>query len=407
MQVYNTPAPEESEDCLLINVFAPATPATGNGRAVLFWIYGGALQFGHGGHPVYDGSHFAAYEDVIVVAANYRLNGMCASANPTPLHPADPRATVFGFPNSPEVRLEDRNLGFLDQRFALDWVQRNIHAFGGDPDKVTLFGESAGAFSIDALLTSYPVASNPPFRAAILQSGQLSYRGNPSPGKAYPDGRPSWDALAAALNCTGQSNLTCISAAPATTIKDIIEKNSLFLTPTIDNQTYLADLARERTSGRIARIPLLSGTNANEGRALVLGQDNVTAYLQSTLGNDANPDSIAAITAAYPVGGAEFPTAFDAIAEMETHVSFQCGAALVANDTAALGTPTWRYMVSFPDYLNLSNPYCTLLSRAPNSSTPPSPTPNPSQTAAPTTLPKSTSYSARFHARMLRRISSF
>jgi len=73
--VFNTPAPQESEDCLYLNVYAPAAPAAGEGRAVMFWIYGGSLQFGTAGQPTYDGSHFAAYEDVIVVTTNYRTNG--------------------------------------------------------------------------------------------------------------------------------------------------------------------------------------------------------------------------------------------------------------------------------------------------------------------------------------------
>jgi carboxylesterase type B len=200
---------------------------------------------------------------------------------------------------------------------------------------------------MDALLTSYSNASKPPFRAAILESGQLSYRGPPAPGQPYPDGRLAWNSLATALNCTSQqSNLTCITAAPATTIKNIIEKEALVFTPTVDNRTYLSDLSHVRTSGNIARIPTLSGTNAYEGRLLVLGQNNVTAYLQDILGPDASTDLVAAISAAYPVGSAEFPTAYDAIAAMETDVSFQCGAALVANDTAAIGVPSWRYMVS-------------------------------------------------------------
>jgi carboxylesterase type B len=74
--VFNNPPPEESEDCLYLNVYAPATPAGGNGRAVMFWIYGGSLQFGNAGQDTYDGSIFAAYEDVIVVTTNYRTNGI-------------------------------------------------------------------------------------------------------------------------------------------------------------------------------------------------------------------------------------------------------------------------------------------------------------------------------------------
>lgn len=73
--LFNNPPPEESEDCLYLNVYAPATVADGAGRPVLFWIYGGSLKFGNAGQDIYDGSNFAAYEDVIVVTANYRTNG--------------------------------------------------------------------------------------------------------------------------------------------------------------------------------------------------------------------------------------------------------------------------------------------------------------------------------------------
>jgi carboxylesterase type B len=126
--LFNNPAPEESEDCLYLNVFAPSTPAPQGGRAVLFWIYGGSLQFGSAGLPTYDGSSFAANQDVIVVTTNYRTN-------------------VFGFSNSPEIAFGQQNSGFLDQRKALSWVQANVARFGGNPDAVTIFGESAGGYS--------------------------------------------------------------------------------------------------------------------------------------------------------------------------------------------------------------------------------------------------------------------
>ncbi|KAJ4289125.1 hypothetical protein N0V90_011467 [Kalmusia sp. IMI 367209] len=333
LELFNTPPPEESEDCLYLNVFVPSTPAPKGGRAVLFWIYGGGLYFGDASLAQYDGSHFAAYEDVILVATNYRTN-------------------VFGFPNAPELPLQDRNLGFLDQRFALDWVQRNIHAFGGNPDKVTIFGESAGSFSVDALLTSFPKDSSPPFHAAIMESGQISYRGSPGIGKPYPDATPSWEALAAALNCTNaQSNLTCIAAAPATTIKAILERDFLFFWPQYDNRTLVTDAAARRRAGSIARVPVLSGTNADEGRFLVYSQTNVTAYLEQAFGAALTPELVAAVEAAYPVGSDAYPTAYDALAVIDTDISFQCGAALVANDTAAIGTPSWRYYfnASFPN----------------------------------------------------------
>src|SRR5437016_4977009 len=122
MSNFSNPAPPESEDCLYLNIFTPSTKPPKGGRTVMFWIHGGNLQFGHGGFPMFDGSSFAAYQDVVVVTTNYRTN-------------------VFGFPNSPQLPVGSQNPGFLDQRKALSWVQQNIAAFGGDPTKVTIFGE--------------------------------------------------------------------------------------------------------------------------------------------------------------------------------------------------------------------------------------------------------------------------
>ncbi|KAJ4354284.1 uncharacterized protein N0V89_006018 [Didymosphaeria variabile] len=337
LSLFNTPAPEESEDCLYLNVFAPSTPAPKGGRAVMFWIYGGGLYFGDSSIAPYDGSHFAAYEDVIVVAANYRTN-------------------VFGFPSAPSLPLNENNLGFLDQRKALEWVQRNIHAFGGDTSKVTIFGESAGSFSVDALLTSFSANSTPPFRAAIMESGQLSYRGSPNVGKPYPDSTPSWNALVTALNCTAEqssneSELDCVRAAPASSIKAILESDFLYFFPKQDNKTLFSNIAERRKSGSIARIPILSGTNADEGRFIVYSQNNLTAYLQQALGEGLTEEIVEAVEKQYPVGSEEYPTQYDALAAIDTDISFQCGAALVANDTAEIGTPSWRYLynASFPN----------------------------------------------------------
>ncbi|KAK5163374.1 uncharacterized protein LTR77_010747 [Saxophila tyrrhenica] len=316
--VYNSFMPEESEDCLYLNVYAPSTPAPADGRAVLFWIYGGALQFGDAGQPQYDGSAFASYEDVIVVTVNYRTN-------------------VFGYPSSPALPDDGHNLGFLDQRFGLQWVQNNIHAFGGSPDKVTIFGESAGSWSVDALLTSYPADSNPPFRGAICESGVISYPGSFS----FQDPVPSWNALASALNCSGSDTavLQCVRSAPATQIRTIIDRQSLPFDPVPDNITLFSDPAARRRSGNIASIPVMGGTNSQEGRSLAVGQTNTTAFL---LGSGiTHPDYIAQIEAAYPLADGETP--YDQIARIFTELAFQCPQALWANDTAAAGIPAWRY----------------------------------------------------------------
>lgn len=231
------------------------------------------------------------------------------------------------------------NLGFLDQRFGLDWVQRNIAAFGGSPDKVTIFGQSAGAESVDALLTSFPHGSSPPFRGAILESGQISN----GVGAVVNNTVPSWDRLAEALGCPGKysSTLTCVRAASADDIIAIIDEQVLNFTPVPDNVTLVSEGAALRQAGKIASIPVLGGTNAQEGRVMALGQDNTTAYLESTLGN--NTQLIAFLEAAYPLGKAGVTTQFDQIAQILTGFVFQCPQAAWANQSAAAGIPTWRY----------------------------------------------------------------
>ncbi|MFD8014694.1 carboxylesterase/lipase family protein [Streptomyces sp. NPDC058955] len=138
----------EGDDCLHVNVWAPwgATGPEDSGRPVMVWIHGGSLIHGSNAVPVYDGTAFAR-DGVVLVSVNYRLG-----------------VEGFGvFPDAPA------NLGLRDQIAALEWVRENIAAFGGDPGRVTVFGESAGAISIAALLAS-PHARGL-FRRAVVQSG--------------------------------------------------------------------------------------------------------------------------------------------------------------------------------------------------------------------------------------------
>lgn len=244
--------------------------------------------------------------------------------------------TVFGFPTSPDLPLDGHNLGFLDQRAGLEWVQQNIAAFGGSPDKVTIFGESAGAFSVDALLTSFPAGSNPPFRGAILQSGQITYRSLP---RSYlPE---AWANLSQALNCPGDydSDLACVRAADAAEIQRIIDEQSLSFNPIADNITLVSDPAERRLSGNIGPIPVMGGTTSQEGRVFTVGENDTSAYLAS-LGLS---NSTAAIEAAYPLGSPGIRTPYDQIAQIFTELGFQCSQALWANATASVGVPTWRY----------------------------------------------------------------
>jgi para-nitrobenzyl esterase len=148
------PPPTSEEGCLTLNVWTPA--ADGARRAVMVWIHGGAFLYGAGSSPWYDGSRFAVDHDVVLVSINYRLG-------------------VLGFTYLGDLDGADGgsgSLGVQDAAFALGWVARNISAFGGDPDNVTIFGESAGAMSVGTLL-ALPAARGL-FRRAILQSGAAS-----------------------------------------------------------------------------------------------------------------------------------------------------------------------------------------------------------------------------------------
>lgn len=144
---------EKSEDCLYLNVWTPAQ-STEEKLPVLFWIHGGGYRTGYGHSCHFDGEPFAK-RGVILVTINYRLN-------------------VFGFMVHPELDAENEqgvsgNYGLLDQMFALEWVYRNIGAFGGDSEKITIAGQSAGAGSVQHLVSS-PFMKTP-IRGAIMQSG--------------------------------------------------------------------------------------------------------------------------------------------------------------------------------------------------------------------------------------------
>ncbi|KAJ9605057.1 hypothetical protein H2200_010447 [Cladophialophora chaetospira] len=319
---FDTPPPAagESEDCLNVNVYAPAA---GKNKTVMVWFYGGSLTFGANSLTTYDGSYFAAFEDVVIVTVNYRTN-------------------VFGFPGSPQLPVRANNLGFLDQRFALNWVQRNIAAFGGDPAKVTIFGESAGALSVDILVTSYPTKA--PFRAAIEESGQGSYR--------FPVTNPyaSWNTLAAAVGCNDTATtLKCMRGVPAMTLKNTSEHLALAFNFKTDNYTFIANRTAARLAGKIAKVPVLAGTNANEGTLFTYGATNLSDYLTTTLPT-APSSYLDQIANAYPIGSPGIANSSQQISQIYTELIFQCSQARQLKDNKAAGIPTWRYFynASFP-----------------------------------------------------------
>ncbi|KAM4056889.1 carboxylesterase family protein [Hirsutella rhossiliensis] len=320
---FSTPGPPagESEDCLYLDVFVPAGAAEGS-KAVMFWLFGGAFSFGTGSLPLYDGASFAENQDVIVVSPNYRTN-------------------VFGFPGSPEKPQSEQNLGFLDQRMALEWVQRNIRAFGGDPKRVTLFGESAGAGSVDVLVTNPPEPV--PFAGAIMQSGQGSIA---TPNRKSAD---SWQKLVKAAGCDIPGGaLACVRALPASRLKDIVERQALTFAPIYDGgATYRGSGRQDRrrstpaAPGRIARVPILIGSNADEGGVFVYGQTDIQGFLAKLL--PANSTKlISTLLGTYRPDGGLGPVNRQ-LAAILGDFNFGCPAKVVAEESAAVGIPSWRY----------------------------------------------------------------
>ncbi|KAA8566674.1 hypothetical protein EYC84_009210 [Monilinia fructicola] len=323
-RLFNTPPPaEESEDCLYLNVYAPSGASPNSSLPVMVWIHGGGLQFGSASLPIYDGSVMAESQNVVVVTFNYRTN-------------------VFGFPNSPEIPKTEQNLGLLDQRLALAWVKTNVLAFGGDPDKVTIFGESAGALSVDALVTSYP--TDAPFRAAIMQSGQDTIRTQTAtPGRAGNNtSYLSWNALASGIGCSNSTSpLACVRASDALTIKSFIEHSALSFKPVVDDITRVSNPKQKRANHQIANVPVLIGSNAQEGTALAYGQSNITAALNTLF--PTNKTLQAEVLAAYPVGKNGLNTPFQVVAKIYTDLIFQCPASIYAASSSAASYPTYRY----------------------------------------------------------------
>ncbi|KAI1846295.1 hypothetical protein JX266_007500 [Neoarthrinium moseri] len=317
------PPPEESEDCLTLDVYAPAPATNETKKAVLFWIYGGSYRTGSNCNPNYDGSSFAANQDVILVSPNYRLN-------------------VHGFPGNPELKAPDQNLGLLDLRLALEWTRRNIAAFGGDADKITLIGQSAGAAIVDMFISAPPDPL--PFRAAIMDSGQATYNGAAaSPGWA-------WNSLAEVVNCTGNAIQVykCMRATPAKTLKRASENHVIWFGPPVqDGATWSKSPRRNRLNSTeenplMARVPILIGSNHDEGAIYTTGVTSATAFLQSHYG--LSHASAQALLAYYPiVPGGNITSEEDRATAVMSESSFTCPSRFVYEDSTTAGIPAWRY----------------------------------------------------------------
>jgi para-nitrobenzyl esterase len=333
-----------AEDCLFLNVWTPS-PAPKD-APVMVWIHGGAFVFGSGGDSFYAGSEIARRRGVVVVSINYRLGGLGFLAHPA-LAAEDPARPTSG------------NYGILDQLAALEWVQRNIEGFGGDPAQVTLFGESAGGFSTCVHYAT--AATEPLFQRAIVESGACSSAGlEQTRDKAEADGI----ALAAKLGCTGTDVLGCMRSQidfailDATALPPIDQQlpggffygeapgNTL---PNLDGVVLPATIESRLAAGNYPARPLIIGTNRDEGTLfhaeilsnLVTDEAQYRAALARRFGNT----NVDAIVARYPVASFASPNA--ALAEISGDAFFVCPARRNARAIANV-SPVYAYSFERP-----------------------------------------------------------
>jgi len=244
---------QPSEDCLNLNIWIPANAASKN-LPVFVWYYGGGFVAGGNSEVRYDGENLAK-KGVIVVEPNYRLG-------------------VFGFFSYPELAKESEhgssgNYGLLDQVAALQWVIRNIAAFGGDPHNITIGGESAGSLSVSALMAS-PL-SRSLFQKALGESGAFFPLG-PTAGmqlKPLSETMPPNVKFAESL---GAKSLAELRAKPGDELLQAAAKlnRGFAFHPNIDGYFLPTDVATIFAEGKQSKVPLLAGWNADEGKLNVL-----------------------------------------------------------------------------------------------------------------------------------------
>lgn len=269
--IFNDKGP--SEDCLYLNLWMPAAPTVAR-LPVMVWIHGGGFAAGATSEPRQDAGNLSK-KGVMVVTMNYRLG-------------------IFGFFSHPDLAKESGhkasgNYGLLDQVAALKWVKDNIATFGGDPDNVTIFGESAGSFSVSALMAS-PLARGL-FKRAIGESG--AFFGDTLPLK--PRAQTEKADVDFAKSALGTESLAALRAKPADEILQAsLKQQGLRFTPNIDGYFLPDDVRSIYFKGKQSRVPLLAGWNADEaGYQAILGKDeptreNFAAHVRTLYGNKAD-----------------------------------------------------------------------------------------------------------------------
>lgn len=234
-----------NEDCLYLNIWTPAGSTEKSGLPVLFWIHGGAFMHGHGSEKEFDGEGFAK-KGVILVTINYRVN-------------------AFGFFAHPDLEAENAegvsgNYGILDQIFALRWVRENIAAFGGDPEKITIFGQSAGCMSVQTIISS-PLSAGM-MRGAVLQSGGGIRALHETPKKEQ-----LWETSKKLMEHLNVSSVEELRRVPAEKVRDAAYATGgpgLGWTPHVDGFLLSASTDELAQAGKIHDIKYMIGSTSGD-----------------------------------------------------------------------------------------------------------------------------------------------
>ncbi len=323
-------ADASDEDCLRLDVRTPML-RPGAKLPVLFWIHGGSNRAGGGGGTV---ESRLADKGLIVVSVQYRLG-------------------TLGFLSHPALSREQGghsgNYGLMDQQAALSWVKRNIGAFGGDPARVTIAGESAGA--MDVGLHMLLPASRGLFAQAIAQSGTAGFGAPPRSLAANERlgtliaGRAGLPASATAARLRALSWRQVLAADKGADVPDLADDDFIWLQAVVDGRVLTDTPARLLADGRIARVPLMIGMNAKE-LTLHGGADAAVATVQREFG--AQADRALRLYGLQPGGTpVSDPRLGDVTMQLADDLTFRCPTIAVSNALASRGGKVWQYQFDY------------------------------------------------------------
>ncbi len=308
-----------NEDCLYLNVWTPAKLSSA-ALPVMVWIHGGGLLVGAAREPLFDGEELAK-NGIVVVTLDYRLG-------------------VLGFFAHPDLTKESPhhasgNYGFLDELVALEWIHHNIAAFGGDPNKVTIFGQSAGALSVNALVAS-PLAKGL-LRAGISESGGLGAGFGRTKMPSLAESEKSGVEFAKSKGANSLAALRAMSAQK-------LLKDSRFPEPNVDGWFFPEPIETIYKSGKQNKVPMLLGSNSDEGQHFIRSVLSASEFTNRAH-KEYGPDAVKFL-ALYPGGS-------DQAAKISQQHEFADKAAVAERKLAGYvvrgGTKAYLYYFSYLD----------------------------------------------------------